>query len=60
MIGVYPLSHLIVDERQADLLAASARHPRPRRLPFGVLRGVRLVLRRAPRRAAASKGGLTP
>jgi hypothetical protein len=56
MTGVYPLSHLIVDERQADLLAASAHHPRPRRLPFGVLRGVRLVLRRAPRRAAASKG----
>jgi hypothetical protein len=54
MLGVYPLSHLIVDERQADLLAASAHTPRPRRLPFGVLRGVRLVLRRAPRRAAAS------
>jgi hypothetical protein len=55
MIGVYPVSHLIVDERQADLLAAaSVRSPRPRRLPFGVRRGVWLVLRRAPRRAAAS------
>jgi hypothetical protein len=54
MVGVYPLSHLIVDERQGDLLAAaSARSPRPRRLPFGVRRRVRLVLRRAPRRAAA-------
>lgn len=54
MLGVYPLSHLIVDGRRDDLLAASSvRGPRPRRLPFGVLRGVRLVLRRAPRRAAA-------
>jgi hypothetical protein len=54
MIGVYPVSHLIVDEREADLLAAASAHrPRPRRLPFGVLRGVRLVLRRTPRRAAA-------
>jgi hypothetical protein len=53
MNGVYPLSHLIVDERRHDLLAESVRHPRPRRLPFGVLSGVRLVLRRAPRRAAA-------
>jgi hypothetical protein len=54
MVGVYPLSHLIVDERRDDLLAAASDHaPRPRRLPFGVLRGVRLVLRRAPRRAAA-------
>jgi hypothetical protein len=54
MIGVYPLPHLIVDERRNDLLAASVHAPRPRRLPFGVLRGVRLVLRRAPHRAAAS------
>ena len=55
MVGVYPLSHLIVDERRDDLVAAASAHtPRPRRLPFGVLRGVRLVLRRAPRRAAAS------
>jgi len=52
MIGVYPLSHLIVDDRRRDLLAAAVRPPRQRRLPFGVLRGVRLVLRRAPRRAA--------
>jgi len=54
MVGVYPLSHLIVEGRRDDLLAASVRAPRPRRLPFGVLRGVRLVLRRAPRRAAVS------
>jgi hypothetical protein len=54
MLGVYPLSHLIVEGRRDDLLAASVRAPRPRRLPFGVLRGVRLVLRRAPRRAAVS------
>ena len=54
MLGVYPLSHLIVDGRRRDLLAARPpRDPRPRRLPFGVLRGARLVLRRVPRRAAA-------
>ncbi|HET8758739.1 MAG TPA: hypothetical protein VFM58_22165 [Solirubrobacteraceae bacterium] len=50
---MYPVSHLIVDERRNDLLTAPVPSPRPRRLPFGVLRGVRLVLRRAPRRAAA-------
>ena len=51
---MYSLSPHIVDSRQRDLIAAGAvRSPRPRRLPFGVLRGARLVLRRAPRRAAA-------
>jgi len=53
MTGVYPLSHLIVDGRQQDLLARRpSPRPRRRRLPFGALRGARL-LRRAPRRAAA-------
>jgi len=51
--SVYSLSPHIVDDRRRDLIAAgAARSPRPRRLPFGVLRGVRL-LRRTPRRAAA-------
>jgi hypothetical protein len=53
MSGVYPLSHLIVDGRQQDLVTGRpSRKPRRRRLPFGALRGAR-VLRRAPRRAAA-------
>lgn len=53
MIGVYSLSPHIVDGRRSDLIAAGpVRTPRPRRLPFGALRGIRL-LRRIPRRAAA-------
>ena len=53
MVLVYSLSPHIVDDRQRDLIAAGAvRSPRPRLLPFGVLRGARL-LGRAPRRAAA-------
>ena len=53
MVGVYSLSPHIVDARQRDLIAAGVvRSPRPRRLPFGALRGVRL-LGRTPRRVAA-------
>jgi hypothetical protein len=53
MVGVYSLSPHIVDGRRSDLIAGTrVRTPRPRRLPFGVLRGIRL-LRRLPRRAAA-------
>jgi hypothetical protein len=50
---VYSLSPHIVDGHRSDLIAAApVRTPRPRRLPFGALRGIRL-LRRIPRRAAA-------
>ena len=53
MNGVFSLSPHIVDGVRRDLIAGTTtRPPRPRRLPFGALRGARL-LRRAPRRAAA-------
>ena len=53
MIGVYPLSHLIVEDVRRALIAEASVHvARPRRLPFGVLRGARWLWR-APRRAAA-------
>jgi hypothetical protein len=53
MVAVYHLSHLIAADVKRDWIPARpVRDPRPRRLPFGVLRGARL-LRRAPRRAAA-------
>jgi hypothetical protein len=52
-VAVYSLSPHIVDGHRSDLIAAAPAHiPRPRRLPFGALRGIRL-LRRIPRRAAA-------
>jgi len=52
IVGVYSLSPHIVDGRRGDLIAgARVRNPRPRRLPLGALRGIRL-LRRIPRRAA--------
>jgi hypothetical protein len=50
--GMYHLSHLIAADLGRERVAVrSARDPRPRRLPFGVLRGARM-LRRAPRVAA--------
>jgi hypothetical protein len=52
MTAVNSLSPLIVDGVRRDLLAASAGRTPQRRLPFGVVRGVRLVLRRTPRPAA--------
>jgi hypothetical protein len=53
MVAMYHLSHLIAaDVKRERIAARPVRDPRPRRLPFGVLRGARM-LRRAPRRAAA-------
>jgi hypothetical protein len=54
MVAVYHLTHLIAADVKRERLAARrpVRDPRWRRLPFGALRGARM-LRRAPRRAAA-------
>ena len=52
MSAMYHLSHLIAADLGHERIALRAsRVPRPRRLPFGVLRGARM-LRRAPRVAA--------
>jgi hypothetical protein len=52
MLAMYHLTHLIADDLWRERNAARrVRDPRPRRLPFGALRGARL-LRRAPRVAA--------
>jgi hypothetical protein len=49
MRAMYHLSHLIAADLGRERLAVhTARDPRPRRLPFGALRGAWL-LRRAPR-----------
>jgi len=51
--AVYHLSHMIAaDLGRERITAQPVRDPRRRWLPFGVLRGTRM-LRRVPRRAAA-------